>query len=187
VPENLTPNLGQIIVDLLESNVSYTQTRPIVFGATSGSGGGIGAPPGGFIGKLGQRYVAYDTDELETLETTGSSLVDNLNHVRYRIAQLEDGAGLTTETPGNVAAVAVVGTSGSASHGDHVHKLLLGSGLQFTSGSLEATAATFPSTQIGQILYSINGTLFSAQLPVTDDAGWLVEENNGILLVVDSP
>jgi hypothetical protein len=41
-----------------------------------------------------------------------------------------------------------------------------------------------PATATGQVLYSINGTTFTAQLPLTDPAtGWLVDGVTGLLLV----
>jgi hypothetical protein len=33
----------------------------------------------------------------------------------------------------------------------------------------------------------VDGVTFDAELPCTDIAGWLVEEVNGILIVVDAP
>ena len=39
-----------------------------------------------------------------------------------------------------------------------------------------------PATQVGEVLYSVNGTSFTARLPVTSDEGWLVN-NDGILIV----
>ena len=55
-----------------------------MLGGSSGSTGGSGGPPGGFVGKLTQGNVCYDTTEAETLAGT-TSLVDNLNHIRHRI------------------------------------------------------------------------------------------------------
>lgn len=59
-----------------------------VLGGSSGSAGGAGGPPGGFVGKLTQGNVCYDTTEAETAAGT-SSLVDNLNHIRSRLATVE--------------------------------------------------------------------------------------------------
>jgi hypothetical protein len=64
--------------------------QPMNLGGVSTSGGGTGGPPGGFIGVLPQTRVAYDTSELEINTTaSGATLLDNLNHIRYRIANLE--------------------------------------------------------------------------------------------------
>jgi hypothetical protein len=56
-----------------------------------GSPYGGGSPPGGFIGYLPQDRVSYDTVELESNATpaSGISLVDNLNHIRYRLGAIE--------------------------------------------------------------------------------------------------
>lgn len=41
-----------------------------------------------------------------------------------------------------------------------------------------------PATAQGQVLYSTNGTTFTAQLPLTDPAtGWMVDGVTGLLLV----
>jgi hypothetical protein len=37
-------------------------------------------------------------------------------------------------------------------------------------------------TQVGQVLFSTNGLTFTAELPITSDHGWLVN-NDGILIV----
>jgi len=59
------------------------RVNPITLGGTSGSGGGSGTPPGGFVGQLAQIFVAGDTTE-SFLFTSGSvsSLLDNLNNLR---------------------------------------------------------------------------------------------------------
>jgi hypothetical protein len=49
-------------------------------------------------------------------------------------------------------------------------------------GNLTAGGVT-GATQIGQVLYSVDGVIFTAELPITDEAGWLVEETSGILIV----
>jgi hypothetical protein len=76
--------------------------RPLKLGGTvTGSGG----PPGGFQGFLPQRRVSYDVLEqaLSGFVDGGynpsgilisASLLDNLNHIRYRIGQLEAGSGI---------------------------------------------------------------------------------------------
>jgi hypothetical protein len=63
---------------------------PLYLGGVSSSGGGAGGPPGGFVGYLPQTRVTYDMAELETNATVVSAtLLDNMNHIRYRIEQLE--------------------------------------------------------------------------------------------------
>jgi hypothetical protein len=78
--------------------------QPLNLGGITSSGGGIGGPPGGFIGQLPQAQVAYDWDEFANVGfvqpgavnpsgvVVSASLLDNLNHIRYRLEQLESGA-----------------------------------------------------------------------------------------------
>lgn len=83
------------IIDLIESSNKNFKALPLNLGAVPGSGGGIGAPPGGYIGWLPQTRVAYDIAESGTLATSVSgSLLDNLNHIRYRLQQIEAGSGV---------------------------------------------------------------------------------------------
>lgn len=64
--------------------------RPLNLGGVSSTGGGAGGPPGGFLGYLPQSRVAYDQSELAASGTSVSgSLLDNLNHIRYRLNQIE--------------------------------------------------------------------------------------------------
>jgi hypothetical protein len=67
------------------------QALPLLLGGAPGSGGGIGGRPGGFLGFLPQTRVSYDMSEAESLNTpiSGQSILDNLNHIRYRISALE--------------------------------------------------------------------------------------------------
>lgn len=87
--------LDYIIIDLLESSARNLKAHPLNLGGIAGVGGGVGGPPGGFIGWLPQTRVAYDEDELATLATSVSgSLLDNLNHIRYRLELIEAGSGV---------------------------------------------------------------------------------------------
>jgi hypothetical protein len=114
--------------------------QPLYLGAISGENGGSGGPPGGIIGQLTQRRVAFDTTEAETMTILPSgSLLDNLNRIRYRIAALEvsgggggnpvdiyedgilvssdvdgiDFRGGVTITPGNIPIIVVSGGGGT--------------------------------------------------------------------------
>lgn len=58
-------------------------------------------------------------------------------------------------------------------------------GISGDTGAAGDTGVGPGATQIGQVLFSIDGATMTAELPLTDIAGWLVEEINGILLVVD--
>ncbi len=72
--------------------LSSRQRGRNVLGGSSGPAGGTGGPPGGFVGQLIQSKVCYDTTEAE-LEAGSTSLVDNLNHIRYRVYILEETGG----------------------------------------------------------------------------------------------
>ena len=79
------------------------KASPINLGGIIASGGGVGGPPGGYIGMLPQTRVAYDLSELalsgfvsgSPYDPSGvlisASLLDNLNHIRYRVWALEIG------------------------------------------------------------------------------------------------
>ena len=88
--------LDYVILDLIESSQRTLKTAPLNLGAVAGAGGGVGAVPGGFVGWLPQTRVAYDTTEAASSGIIGSgTLLDNLNHIRYRLANLETGASFT--------------------------------------------------------------------------------------------
>src|SRR5574339_303860 len=84
------------VLELIESTYKNAKTQPLNLGGVSAAGGGAGGPPGGYIGQLPQTRVAYDETEAAALDTpaSGMSLVDNLNHIRYRLNILESGASL---------------------------------------------------------------------------------------------
>jgi hypothetical protein len=66
------------------------EVQPLNLGGVSASGGGIDGRPGSFFGMLPQTRVTYDKSELGTQGSAGSpTLLDNLNHIRYRIDVLE--------------------------------------------------------------------------------------------------
>lgn len=92
---NFVPRFEYELLSMLQSVHSQVSLQPLALGGTSGSAGGSGSPPGGFIGQLAQGFVTYDTTEAESLDVPsgGSSLLHNLNRVRYRIAALEAGGG----------------------------------------------------------------------------------------------
>lgn len=125
---NRIPVFEYEILDLLDNANIRQGIESFTLGGASGPGGGIGAPPGGYIGQLAQRYVAYDTDEAESMIVPpgGSSLVHNLNRIRYRIRQLELGGGGGgsgvgwTQGPYPEGAVPFGGPGGSLIH-DHVN------------------------------------------------------------------
>lgn len=73
------------------------KAQPINLGGYSAPSGGAGGPPGGFIGYLPQTRVAYDETEASTDYTpaSGMTLVDNLNHIRYQMAAISGGMGVS--------------------------------------------------------------------------------------------
>lgn len=81
-----------------------------------------------------------------------------------------------------IPAVVVPGLN--ASVGDLVNLLYIKGTepIAFQQGSGSTSPENIP-TQIGQILYSIDGTSFTVQLPLTGPGGWLINDD-GILLVV---
>ncbi len=67
------------------------EMSPIVLGGVAASGGGQDGRPGSFIGYLPQTRITYDRSEVSLSGTSGSpSLLDNLNHIRYDIDDLEN-------------------------------------------------------------------------------------------------
>lgn len=78
----------------LENLKQQLNNRPLNLGGIFGAGGGVGGPPGNFVGVLPQTRVAFDTTEAETWTyvtvsgvPSGVSLVTNLNRIRYRLAR----------------------------------------------------------------------------------------------------
>ena len=85
--KNRVPDFTYDLAEMIGNNRRRSGIGPIFLGGTAGSGGGVGTPPGGFIGQLVQRQVTYDTDESDLSLTAGSSSVlDNLNHIRARLS-----------------------------------------------------------------------------------------------------
>jgi len=98
-------NFERELFGALENVKASIVARPLNLGGVSASGGGAGGPPGGFIGYLPQTKVAYDFTESDiTFTTSGESLLDNLNNIRYRITTLESGRGVVIESEGIVIA-----------------------------------------------------------------------------------
>ena len=89
------------------------KAQPLFLGGVSGSGGGLGGPPGGFVGFLPQTQIAYDSTEAANygFVASGTSLIDNLNHMRARLQTLETsssgtgGGGHTILNPSGIAMI----------------------------------------------------------------------------------
>lgn len=82
------------IIEAINNAIRTVKAQPLILGATAS---GFGGPPGGYVGYLRQNRVSYDPFELASSGFIGSgySLTDNLNHIRYRLSQLEVGSGIT--------------------------------------------------------------------------------------------
>ncbi len=104
-------NFESQLFQYLENLKNNLRTQPMFLGGTASWSGGIGGPPGGFIGYLPQTRVAYDFGELATSGTplSGMSLWDNLNHIRYRIQVLENGG----VTPSGTSTILIVEEDGT--------------------------------------------------------------------------
>ena len=90
----------QTILQYIEQSIRNSRLTPLFLGGTTASGGGAGSPPGGYIGYLPQTRIAYDLSEIAASGFAGSgmSILDNLNHIRYRIDTLESAASGATTT-----------------------------------------------------------------------------------------
>lgn len=96
------------IYGMMSNIVRFLKSQPINLGGYSSANGGAGGPPGGFIGYLPQGRVAYDETEASTDVTpSGATLVDNLNHIRYRIDTIESSGGIRVEENNVVVASGV--------------------------------------------------------------------------------
>jgi len=84
-------NLENQLYEYFASMQAWNNTRPLNLGGVSVPSG-TGGPPGGFIGQLPQNRVTYDFVEASNsgMPASGWSIIDNLNHIRYRITVLED-------------------------------------------------------------------------------------------------
>lgn len=96
-------NYETTIIEMINSTQRVLNIKPLLLGGAPGVSGGIGGPPGGFIGTLTQRRVSYDLTEaaISGSVSSGISLLDNLNHIRYRIQVLEDASGVVASGGGH--------------------------------------------------------------------------------------
>ncbi len=145
------------LLGYIDSVRAQMLARPLNLGGVTSSGGGAGGGTG-YIGQLPQTRVTYDTSEVAAsgLPVSGWSLLDNLNHIRYRIYQLESNpaailsvkengtivsSGVTvidfinaavTETSPGVVTVTSQGGSGGSSHA-HTYNVTLSGTTHFTT------------------------------------------------------
>ena len=89
IVQDYQQQLIQTILDL--SKMQNWWTSPLNLGGGPGPEGGSGIPIGDFFGQLIQSKVAFDTTEAAILEipASGTSLVTNLDRIRYRLGTLE--------------------------------------------------------------------------------------------------
>lgn len=143
MPYDITRQFELTLLGLLQHNRNILNLSAVVLNGASGSQGGSGTPPGGFVGQLAQRYVAFDTTEAASSGSIGgsgsiSSLVDNLNRIRANVFVFNNSEGY----PADVSNSFAYGTSNYGSRRDHVHRLLVGSGLSWVSGSLVSSGGS---------------------------------------------
>jgi hypothetical protein len=89
-------NIETVLFDYFNNFKNNMKGMPLYLGGIAGVGGGVGGPPGGFIGQLPQGRITYDLTEAATDYTppSGYTIVDNLNHIRNRLVVLEGGSGI---------------------------------------------------------------------------------------------
>ena len=91
MPVNRIPEFDYLLAEYISNTRRRFGIDPNFLGGVEGPAGGTGSPPGGFVGQLVQTQVTYDTTEAAVYTTSGSSsLLDNLNHIRYRLESLEE-------------------------------------------------------------------------------------------------
>jgi len=76
------------VLDAINNAFRASKAAPLNLGGTASGGGG---PIGGIVGYLDQGRLSYDSIEDATASTplSGMSVRDNLNHIRYRLYDLE--------------------------------------------------------------------------------------------------
>ena len=162
---------SQAFFKYLEEVKRTAALTPIILGGFSSVDGGTGGPPGGFVGLLPQTRVAYDLTEAEISGfvsenpynpsgvLVSGSLLDNLNHIRYRLSIVEAGGSgdmLTsiydTNDDGTVdSADEATLVTGIGSAGNYMYY-----------GTNESGVAGFyslPSNTVFQTLFSVEGSL----------------------------
>lgn len=165
------------ILDAINNAFRAVKASPLVLGSTAS---GVGGPPGGIVGWLPQARVAYDNLEIASSGTalSGMSLVDNLNHIRYRLDGVEASGGATflglSDTPasyfGEVGKAVVVNATED--------------GLEFAviSGGTGATSFLDLTDVTGD--YSLNAG-FTVKVNNTEDA--LIFDQDTFLKLADAP
>lgn len=182
-------------INRLDRSIRLMRNNPLLLGGVSASGGGAGGPSGGFIGLLPQTRIAYDTTEAadDTTPASGTTLLHNLNHIRYDIDMIEEiiaGAGdlmYEDDAPfdsdtygrnnGNWVIVSGSGTSEGHIIQDDGVPFIAEPALNFT-GDIEVSDDPGVATIVN---VSATNHLFIDQLGGTDDTyGILIGSGDGI-------
>ncbi len=83
----VTTSFEEQLMREIDSVAKLNRIKQFSLGGIDGPSGGGGAPIGGFIGKLAQRYVTFDTDEFASSAIpSGPSLLTNLNRIRSGVS-----------------------------------------------------------------------------------------------------
>lgn len=126
-----------------------------------------------------------------------NNLMDRVDELEKRLADLTIDAVTPVPDPGGGDTTIIV-------NGKHViqdegtslpargNSNFVGAGVTATDDEAsDATVVTIPggeelpsASQIGQVLFSVNGSTFTAQTPLICEAGWMVEEKSGTLMVI---
>lgn len=179
----------------IETAVRRVRAEPLNLGGVTSSGGGAGGPPGGFTGVLPQTKVAYDLSELAAsgISISGATLLDNLNHIRYRIEALEDSAGSINIYKDDIliaSNVTVINFAGDVAvletaSGEVLVTISGGSG---SSTLAELTDVSISGQTDGQVLtWEETSSKWIAKTPVTSSglAGGAVKRKTGGNVTID--
>ena len=89
------------VFEYLENLKRFLLTQPLNLGGTVSSGSF--SRPTGYIGYLPQTRISYDPFEVSSSGISSTAtLLDNMNHVRYRLDDLEGGGGVPVLTENSI-------------------------------------------------------------------------------------
>jgi len=167
----------------LENLKRRIYAQPLNLGGVSSSGGGVGGPPGGFLGLLPQSKITFDKLEaaINTIPDSGASLLDNLNRIRHNIASISGVGGAFTVQEDDVEisdVVTVLNFEGSLDVTDE------GAGKVTVSGSGSTPDFTYWSPLAPPLSPSAYDDEFddeSGGVP----SGWTEFDNDGELTVIE--
>jgi hypothetical protein len=148
----------------------------------------LGSRPGGYVGQLPQTRVQYDINELATSGTpiSGYSMLDNLNHIRYRIQVLESGG-----TPSSFSGAFTDLSDTPSTYTGNAGKILIvnatESGIEFTSYVPSSGTTTLSGIASNDAVFFIDGALASG---IAMSYSYVVPRNmtiSGIFAYVETP